>query len=134
VDNNFKFAHNLKSSMIIKYVFHIFIIILFLGCKNDIELSMERGIQFYEWDMLEKAILEFKYVIHTLESENKQNYNNIELLSRAHHNLAVSYAKKSWYTDALEEAIKAFKLLPTDENRKVLELIRTKASKNKDKL
>ena len=129
-----KFAHNIKSSMIRKYIIHIFIVILFLGCKNDIELSMERGIQFYEWDMLEKAILEFKYVIHALENDKKQNYNNIELLSRAHHNLAVSYAKKSWYMDALEEATIAFKLLPTDENRQVLELIRTKTSHKKEKL
>ena len=61
---------------------------------------MERGIQFYEWDKLEDAVLEFQYVIHSLEGpQNKKlEYEEIKLLSRAHHNLAVAYAKKRWYT------------------------------------
>ena len=100
------------------------IILLFIGCKNEIELTMERGIQYYEWDMTEKAVLEFKHVIHSLDNEsNKTDYSNIKLLSRAHYNLAVAYAKKNWYEDAVEEANKAFELFPTDENRKLLELI-----------
>ena len=108
---------------------HLFfiIILLFIGCKNETELTMERGIQYYEWDMVEKAVLEFKHVIHSLDIEsNKIDYNNIKLLSRAHYNLAVAYAKKNWYEDAVEEAKKAFELFPTDENRKLLELIQTK--------
>ena len=88
---------------------------------------MERGIQYYEWDMIEKAVLEFKYVIHSLEIEaNKTDYSNIKLLSRAHYNLAVAYAKKNWYEEAVDEARKAFELFPTDENRKLLELIQIK--------
>ena len=86
---------------------------------------MERGIQYYEWDMIEKAVLEFKHVIHSLENESKKtDYSNIKLLSRAHYNLAVVYAKKNWYEDAADEARKAFELFPTDENRKLLELIK----------
>ena len=46
----------------------------------------------------------------------------------ARHNLAVAYAKKKWYADALGEARKAFELFPTDDNRKVLELIQAKES------
>ena len=88
---------------------------------------MERGIQYYEWDMIEKAVLEFKYVIHSLDIEpNKIDQSNIKLLSRAHYNLAVVYAKKNWHKDAIDEARKAFDLFPTDENRKLLELIQTK--------
>ena len=112
--------------------------ILFLGlffviaCQSDIDLSMERGIQYYEWGMIEKALLEFKYVIHSLKSHsNKLNYREIKLLSRAYHNLAVSYAKKQWYTDAEKEAKNAFDLFPTDENRKVLELIQSKKAHTK---
>ena len=106
------------------------IILLFIGCKNEIELTMERGIQYYEWDMIEKAVLEFKHVIHSLDIEsNKIDYNNIKLLSRAHYNLAVAYAKKNWYEDAVEEAKKAFELFPTDENRNLLELIQIKLLK-----
>ena len=90
---------------------------------------MERGIQYYEWEKIEKAILEFKYVIHSLSSEpGRMDYNNIKLLSRAHHNLAVAYAKKTWYNDALKEAEKAFELIPTDNNRKVMELVQKKLS------
>ena len=88
---------------------------------------MERGIQYYEWEKIEKAILEFKYVIHTLSAETeKKDYKQIQLLSRAHHNLAVAYAKKTWYNDAIMEARKAFELIPTDDNRKVMELIQKK--------
>ena len=109
-----------------KYLY-IFLIIAALGCKGDAELAMERGIQYYEWEKIEKAILEFKYVIHTLSSESgKKDYKHIQLLSRAHHNLAVSYAKKRWYNDAIMEARKAFELIPTDDNKKVLELIQKK--------
>ena len=105
----------------------LLLIITTLGCKGDAELSMERGIQYYEWEKIEKAILEFKYVIHTLSAETgKKDYKHIQLLSRAHHNLAVAYAKKTWYNDAIMEARKAFELIPTDENRKVMELIQKK--------
>ncbi len=106
-----------------------------MGCKNETELAMERGIQYYEWDMIEKAVLEFNHVIYSLGSQSKKlDYKEIKLLSRAHHNLAVAYAKKKWYTDALGEARKAFELFPTDENRKVLELIKIKESKQSESM
>ena len=90
---------------------------------------MERGIQYYEWDMIEKAVLEFKHVIQSLETKSQNlDYNEIKILSRAHHNLAVAYAKKKWYSDAANEARKAFELHPTDDNRKILELIQQKES------
>ena len=115
-----------------KFFLYLFFIII-LGCKGEADLAMERGIQYYEWEKTEKAILEFKYVIHTLSAETgKKDYKDIQLLSRAHHNLAVAYAKKTWYNDAIMEARKAFELIPTDNNRKVIELIQKKmASKAK---
>ena len=120
--NNLKI--NIKN---LKKHLSLLLIITALGCKGDAELSMERGIQYYEWEKIEKAILEFKYVIHTLSAETgKKDYKHIQLLSRAHHNLAVAYAKKTWYNDAIMEARKAFELIPTDENRKVMELIQKK--------
>ena len=105
----------------------LIIIFALIGCKGDSKLAMERGIQYYEWGKIEKAILEFKYVIHTLSAKTeKKDYDHIKLLARAHHNLAVAYAKKTWYNDAIMEARKAFELIPTDENRKVMELIQKK--------
>ena len=120
----------------LKKYLSLLLIIITLGCKGDAELAMERGIQYYEWENIEKAILEFKYVIHTLSGETeKKDYKQIQLLSRAHHNLAVAYAKKTWYNDAIMEARKAFELIPTDENRKVMELIQKKTEgKPKTKL
>jgi len=114
----------------LKKTFPLIIIVLFMGCKNETELAMERGIQYYEWNMIEKAVLEFKYVIHNLGIYSKKlDYGEIKLLSRAHHNLAVSYAKKKWYIEAADEARQAFDLYPTDDNRKVLELIQAKKLK-----
>ena len=108
-----------------KYLYIFFIIIF--GCQGETDLAMERGIQYYEWGKTEKAILEFKYVIHSLSAETgKKDYKDIQLLSRAHHNLAVSYAKKTWYNDAIIEAQEAFDLMPTDNNRKVIQLIQKK--------
>ena len=110
-----------------KIIFPLLVFLLSIGCKNDTELAMERGIQFYEWDRIEEAVLEFKYVIQGLEKNPKKLENEeLKLLSRAHQNLAVTYAKKKWYAEALDEAKKAFDLFPTDENRKILELIQTK--------
>ena len=119
-----------------KKISYLLIIILYLGCKGDAELAMERGIQFYEWEKIEKAILEFKYVIHTLSAETgKKDYQHIRLLSRAHHNLAIAYAKKTWYDYAIKEAQKAFELFPTDDNRKVMELLQEKISgRSKEKI
>ena len=112
-----------------KKYFYPLLIIVALGCKSDSELAMERGIQYYEWDMIEKAVLEFKFVIHNLSSQNeKLDYSQIRLKSRAHHNLAVAYAKKNWYDDAAVEAREAFELFPSDDNRKVMELIQNKVT------
>ena len=112
-----------------KKYFYPLLIIVALGCRGDSELAMERGIQYYEWNMIEKAVLEFKFVIHNLSSQNeKLDYSQIRLKSRAHHNLAVAYAKKSWYDDAAVEAREAFELFPSDDNRKVMDLIRNKIS------
>ena len=98
--------------------------ILWLGCKNDAELTMERGIQYYEWNLIDKSIIEFKKVIHMFpENTKKLTYENLELLSQAHHNLAVAYAKKEWYDEAEKEARFAFEMVPTIDNRKVLDLI-----------
>ena len=112
-----------------KKYFYPLLIIIALGCKSDSELAMERGIQYYEWEMIEKSVLEFKFVIHNLSSQNKKlDYSQIRLKSRAHHNLAVAYAKKDWYDDAAVEAREAFELFPSDDNRKVMELIQNKIS------
>ena len=120
--------------MKLKLYFYTILIFFSFACKSDIELSMERGIQFYEWNKIEKAIFEFKYIIHTLSNQsNNINYENIKLLSRAHHNLAIAYAKKSWYDDAIVEANISFDLIPSDDNKKLINLINKKILNKKNK-
>ena len=114
-----------------KFIICILSLLLFLSCKSDEELAMERGIQYFEWNLVDKAIFEFNHVVHLLSIyPNELNYEKIQLLSRAHHNLAVSYAKKKWYDDAIEQARTAFDLVPSKENRQVLELIKKKQNLN----
>ena len=111
----------------------IIVFFLAIGCKNETELSMERGIQYYEWEMTEKAVLEFKYVIHKLSDQSqKQSFREVKILSRAHHNLAIAYAKKKWYIEAAKESQMAFDLFPSEDNRKVLELIQAQKPKKKN--
>jgi len=98
--------------------------ILLVSCKNQAELTMERGIQYFEWNLVDKAIIEFSKVVHMFPSEPRNlSYEHVELLAQAHHNLAVAYAKKEWYSDAEKEARIAFEMVPTIDNRKVLDLI-----------
>ena len=77
----FLLINNLKIKLKnLKKYFSLLLIITVLGCKGDAELAMERGIQYYEWEKIEKAILEFKYVIHTLSAEKgKKDYHLIKV-------------------------------------------------------
>ena len=101
---------------------------MFSSCQNQAELTMERGIQYYEWNKFDNAILEFKKVVHLLTDKTENlDYEQIRLLSQAHHNLSISYSKKGWNDEAKIEAKKAFDLIPSTENRTVLDLIEQKS-------
>jgi len=105
----------------------LIILIFTIGCKNNAELTMERGIQYFEWNLVDKAILEFNQVIHMFPKDFRRlDYDQVQLLSQAHHNLSVAYAKKEWFVDAEKEARYAFELVPSTENRRVLDLIKKK--------
>ena len=108
-------------------IFILFAMLLLNSCQNKADLTMERGIQYYEWNQIDNAILEFKKVIH-LFSNNKEHltYDEIRLLSQAHHNLSISYSKKGWNEQAQIESKNAFDLIPSSKNKEVLELINTK--------
>ena len=111
-----------------KHLTILLLLLLSIGCKNNADLTMERGIQYYEWNLVDKAILEFKQVVHMFPKDARSlDYEQVQLLSQAHHNLAVAYAKKEWFTDAEREARSAFELVPSSENRRVLDLIQDKS-------
>ena len=105
-------------------IFILFSLLVLSSCQNQAELTMERGIQYYEWSKFDYAILEFKKVVHLLTDKTENlDYEQIRLLSQAHHNLSISYSKKGWDDEAKIEAKKAFDLIPSTENRAVLDLI-----------
>ena len=105
-------------------IFILLALFVLNSCQNQSELTMERGIQYYEWNKFDLAILEFKKVVHLLNEKNdNMDYEQIRLLSQAHHNLSISYSKKGWGNEAKIEAQKAFDLIPSNENRTVLELL-----------
>jgi len=105
-------------------IFILFTLLILNSCQDEAELTMERGIQYYEWNKFDYAILEFKKVVHIFSDKTDNlNYDQIRLLSQAYHNLSISYSKKGWHAEAQIEAKKAFDLIPSTENKEVLELI-----------
>tara|TARA_Y100001978_G_scaffold116311_1_gene103743 strand:- start:155 stop:496 length:342 start_codon:yes stop_codon:yes gene_type:complete len=95
--------------------------IIFVGCKSDVELSMERGIQFYEWKLFDKAIMEFNQVVLMLPDDpRKLNYEETEMLSRAYYNLSIAHLKLGRSDFADNYILKAYQLSPTEENWKLL--------------
>ena len=73
-------------------IFILFSLLVLSSCQNQAELTMERGIQYYEWNKFDNAILEFNKVVKSLENNKNLNYEQIRLLSQAHHNLSISYS------------------------------------------
>ena len=96
-------------------------VIIFIGCKSDVELSMERGIQFYEWQLFDKAILEFNQVVLMLPDDpRKLTYEETEMLSRAYYNLSIAHLKLGRTDFADNYILKEYKLSPTEENWNLL--------------
>ena len=117
----------------------ILAILFFLtGCKSEAELTLERGIQYYEWAIesngsnVDKAVIEFKQVVRLLSDKLPNiSRNEVTILAKAHHNLAVCYLKKEWLDAAEQEARNAFKLMPTEENRATLSVVISERKKKK---
>ena len=107
-------------------LFYLLFPLLLIACKSDADLAMERGIQFYDWDKLDEAIVEFNKVKYLLDYEEGQSLKSAELLAQAHFNLGITYAKKGLYNQAEQEILTALSLIPNPEYREVLDLIRKK--------
>ena len=105
-----------------RYLYIILILFLF-SCKSDGELSMERGIHYYDWKMYNEAILEFNQAKYSQLRKNKKSYDDIELLARCHYNIAITYAKMQLFQNAIQEAQQAYNLIPNKEYRELLNLI-----------
>ncbi len=98
--------------------------LLAFGCSENPSQHLDLGMWYYQKGLIDDAILEYKEVVRLLPSEPRQmTRSELELVSRAHYNLAIAYTKKDWYELALVEAKKNFDLRATQENYQLLELI-----------
>ena len=109
--------------MIMRIVLYLSLICFLGSCKSDAELSVERGIHYYEWKMFNEAILEFNQAKFFQLSKKKKSYDDIKLLARCHYNLAITYAKLELFPKAIQEAQQAYNLIPNKEYRELLGLI-----------
>tara|TARA_B110000438_G_scaffold236191_1_gene233190 strand:+ start:199 stop:552 length:354 start_codon:yes stop_codon:yes gene_type:complete len=110
-------------SVLMRYLIYIIILIFFCSCKSDLELSMERGIQLYEWNQVDKSLLEFKYVINSLwpqYRDGKMSAYEHRLLARAHYNLGVGFAKLNDWKNAEKQFSYAYDLVPEQEYKSAL--------------
>ena len=101
------------------------LVFLLVGCGEKPERHLDLGLWYYQKGLVDDAVLEFKEVIRLLPADPRRlTSRELDIVTRAHYNLAVAYAKKQWYELALIEAEKTFELRPTPENYRLQELIR----------
>ena len=100
------------------------VVLLTAACSENPGQHLDLGLWYYQKGLVEDAILEYKEAVRLLPSDpRRMTRTELELVSRAHYNLAIAYAKKDWYELAMVEAKKNFDLRPTQENYQLLELI-----------
>ncbi len=109
--------------MIMRIALYLFVILFLSSCKSDAELSMERGIHYYEWQKYNEAILEFNHAKYLQLAKKKKSYNDIKLLARTHYNLAITYSKLGLFDQASQDAMHAYNLIPNKEYRELIQLI-----------
>ena len=105
---------------------YLLIPFLFLSCKSEADLAMERGIQLYDWHKLDEALVEFNKVKYLIGNDSNSRLANVQLLAQAHFNLGITYAKMDLLNQAEQEILNALSLMPNKEYREVLSLIRIK--------
>ena len=106
-----------------KTYIYLILICLFFSCRSEAELSMERGIQYFEWQKFNQAILEFNKAKYLQIVDGRQSYDKLKLLAQTHYNLAITHAKLGHFHKAHEEAQRAFTLIPKKEYQELLNLI-----------
>ena len=101
------------------------LVLLLAACSENPQRHLDLGLWYYQKGLVEDAILEYREVIRLAPADPRcMNTRELDMVARAHYNLAVAYAKKSWYELALVEAKITFDMRPTTENYNLQELIR----------
>ena len=115
-----------------KFIIYTTILLLSYSCKTDLELSMERGIQLYEWNKIDQSLLEFNHVINSLRpkwKDGKISAYELKLFTRAHYNLGVAFAKLEDWQNAEGHISFAIDLIPEKAYRDALNDIISKKAK-----
>jgi len=104
-------------------------LVLVSGCGANPQQHLDLGQWYYQKNLVDDAILEYKEAIRLLPA-NPRDMSRLQLgqLSQAYFNLAIAYARKDWYELALVEAKKNFDLQPTEENFRLLNLIEQRSN------
>jgi len=80
--------------------------LLFNGCRDNSELSMERGEYYYSVNRLEDAVLEYTKVINSYPSDLLGfDSHTIAMVANAHHNLSVIWFKRGYQSEDSVEKI-----------------------------
>ena len=113
----------------INIVLFIALCLLSTGCKEDPERHFNLGNRYYHKGLVDDAILEYREVIRLYPLETRlMEREEIDLVAKAHYNLAIAYSKKGWYDYALKEAETTFEIWPTKENYDMVELLKKRRS------
>jgi|TARA_B100000686_G_scaffold353058_1_gene457142 tetratricopeptide (TPR) repeat protein len=113
----------------INIVLFIALCLLSTGCKEDPERHFNLGNWYYHKGLVDDAILEYREVIRLYPLETRlMEREEIDLVAKAHYNLAIAYSKKGWYDYALKEAETTFEIWPTKENYDMVELLKKRRS------
>ena len=106
----------------IAYIILAILISLFISCKPNTVLTMERGIYFYEHNDFHEAATQFNKVILSYSSDiNSLSIKDIEILAQAYYKLALTQSKlaydsndfndkKMYYTNSLNNIAESEKL------------------------
>lgn len=104
------------------------IALLINGCGEDPQRHLDLGLWYFEKNLVDDAILEYKEAIRLLPADARRlTREELNIVATAHHSLAVAYANKNWYELAQAEAQLTFEMQPTEANYNLLDLVRQRS-------
>ena len=83
------------------------ILLVCSACRDNSELTMERGEYYYNTGQYESAVIEYQNVINQFPTEvSCLNSDEIQMLANAHHNISVIYLRRGYESnDSVEKSL-----------------------------